>query len=454
MSRKDRQQRYKELRKEYPEFCYQSFKYQFTESHLVIEFQFQLGDSYSFYPTHRIELPSDFKTIPKLELDLMVFHLGMVELISYWKAACSPLLIIKPFQLNEKQIEWWKKLYFEGLGEFFYLNSIQTNRDDFMKIITGKAPLMPSPKKTILAENILVPIGGGKDSVVSIELLKDLHKTMVPFVVNPRGATLESIENAGFKLEEAIFSHRSIHPQLLELNAEGFLNGHTPFSAMLAFLSLIVARISNSKYIALSNESSANESTVSGTNINHQYSKSYEFEEDFRNYYQKYINSEIEYFSFLRPLSELQIACLFSKLEQHHLSFKSCNAGSKENIWCGNCPKCLFTYILLSPFIPQHKMQDIFGKALLEDIKLKPLLLELRGKSDAKPFECVGTVEEVELSLQNAQKDYFSETLMKDIVSNKNQEGLLKALNEWNHIHFLPSDFESLLHEKIASCTN
>lgn len=452
MTRKNHFQKYKDLRKQYPEFCYQSFKYTQNQQELEIVFEFSMGNEHHFSPKHRFQIPEDvsLNDIPKTELDLMVFHLGMVELISYWKCACPPRLLIKDFKLNEEQIKWWKKLYFEGLGEFFYLNSIETNIIDFMEIICEDAPEMPKPTNTELLKKVMVPIGGGKDSVVSLEILKESDKELIPFVINPRGATLESIKNAGFKTPNAFFTNRTIDKHLLELNAQGFLNGHTPFSAMLAFLSLIAARFNHAKYIALSNESSANESTVSGTNINHQYSKSFEFEEDFRNYYQKYILSGIEYFSFLRPISELQIASLFSKFKHHHLSFRSCNVGSKENIWCGHCPKCLFTYILLSPFIPQQDMHQIFGKSLLNDMSLKPDFLELRGLAETKPFECVGTVEEVALSLKNAHQEYFDETLMQSISKSSSTQELESALKQWNPQHFVPTEFENLLKEKLG----
>lgn len=452
MTRKNHFQKYKDFRIQYPEFCYQSFKYTQNQQELEIVFEFSMGKEHHFSPKHRFQIPEEvsLKDIPKTELDLMVFHLGMVELISYWKSACPPRLLIKDFKLNEEQIKWWKKLYFEGLGEFFYLNSIVSNVDDFMEIICEDAPEMPKPINTKLIEKVMVPIGGGKDSVVSLEILKETDKKLIPFVINPRGATLESIKNAGFDTEEAFFTQRTIDKHLIELNAQGFLNGHTPFSAMLAFLSLIAARFNQAKYIALSNESSANESTVSGTNINHQYSKSFEFEEDFRNYYQKYIHKNIEYFSFLRPISELQIAKLFSQFKQHHLSFRSCNMGSKENIWCGHCPKCLFTYILLSPFIPQQEMHQIFGKSLLNDMSLQPDFLELRGLAATKPFECVGTMDEVELSLKNAQKEYFEEALMQNISKSSSTQELEHALKEWNSQNFVPIEFENLLKEKIA----
>lgn len=447
-------QKYKELRTKYPEFCYQSFNFEWKENHLYIEFEFKLDSHYSFHPHHEIALPPDFQTnsIPKEELDILVFHLGMVELISYWKATCSPRLVIKCYQLNPEQIKWWKKLYFNGLGEFFYTNNIETSQEEFMDLVCEDAKPIPSSFRLNLLEQIIVPVGGGKDSVVSLELLKQMPNRIIPFVVNPRDASKESILNAGIKENDAIFSKRSIHPQLLELNQKGFLNGHTPFSAMLAFLSLITARLTQSKYIALSNESSANEASVIGTNINHQYSKSFEFEEDFRYYYKKYICKDIEYFSFLRPLSELQIACLFSQQPQHFNSFKSCNVGSKENKWCGSCPKCLFTYIILSPFIRQNQIHDIFGKKLLDDIKLEPILKELRGQTTAKPFECVGTVDEVEMSLQNSQAPYFNEILMQEIQQSTSDLSFKNALKQWNPNHALPEKMEQLLKKKLESC--
>jgi len=450
MSRNHHFKKYLDLRKKHPQFFYYSFDYHFQEEEFVLEFHFSIGQAYHFHPKHIIQLPKQlkWKTLDKQELDQLVFHLGMVEVVSYWKASCSPELIIKAFKLNAAQIEWWKKLYFEGLGEFFYLNSIETKLSDFMTISCESEREIKAFHHHIDDTQVMVPVGGGKDSVVSLELIKEMKKEVIPMVVNPRGATIETIENAGFKVAESVITKRSIDPQLLVLNQKGYLNGHTPFSAMLAFLSLLSSRLLGIKYVALSNESSANESTVEGTNINHQYSKSYEFESDFRSYYQAYLNPNQEYFSFLRPLSEMQIASLFSGFTQHHLSFKSCNVGSKENKWCGHCSKCLFTYILLSPFIEQARLREIFGKELLSDVTLKPILSELRGQADTKPFECVGTVSEVELSLRHAKAGFFKEALMQDITPSGTTDDLLKALSEWNEVHALPVEFECVLRQK------
>ena len=247
----------------------------------------------------------------------------------------------------------------------------------------------------------LIPIGGGKDSTVTLELLSDSFSDNILLILNPRKACTDTAYAAGYKDDRIITVNRYIDPVLLKMNDEGFLNGHTPFSALLAFVSLLCAAITGRKHIALSNESSANETTIEGSSVNHQYSKSYSFEKDFREYYLKYITDDINYFSLLRPISELQIAKLFSKNPKYFSSFKSCNVGSKMDTWCCNCSKCLFTYIILSPFIAKDNLTEIFGKNIFDDRNLLHEFNQLIGIAETKPFECVGTIEEVNCALCN-----------------------------------------------------
>jgi hypothetical protein len=281
--------------------------------------------------------------------------------------------------------------------------------------------------------------------------------TIRPFIMNPRGATLECVRVAGFGNDGFIEVNRRIDPLLLELNAEGFLNGHTPFSALLAFYSLLVSAISGHRNIALSNESSANEPTVAGTDVNHQYSKSYAFESDFRDYVKQYISADFNYFSFLRPLNELRIAQLFAQQVKYYPVFKSCNAGSKEDIWCCNCPKCLFAYTILSPFIPVIEMVHIFGKNLFELPQMLKYLKELTGIDEVKPFECVGTIDEVNAALQmfialhKHEKlplliDYYSNTTN---FSHRNTRLADKILDELNSDHFLEPKFLEIMKQKL-----
>ncbi|MCX6286548.1 MAG: hypothetical protein NTY96_05490 [Bacteroidetes bacterium] len=399
MPKSSNQDQLDKLSAEFPFFIYEEFTFSLEPGGLNAKFHFNLGDRFHFYPTLFIPRKNWAFTDGVLNplLPSLVFHIGMIELISYWKAACPAKLIIKPAGFTREQKQWWKKLYFFGLGEFFYMNSISTDEQSFMEIeAVGK--VFSSLATPDMNAGVVVPVGGGKDSAVTLDLLKASFDTL-PLVLNSRGATSAVIEASEIISGKALLITRSIDPLLLELNAQGFLNGHTPFSALLAFISVTAAQLTGRKYIVLSNESSANEATIPGTSINHQYSKSLEFENDFRSYVSKYITRNIEYFSFLRPLNELQIAWLFSRLPAYHRVFRSCNAGSKTDTWCGKCPKCLFTFIILSPFMGIERLTWVFGKNLLDEPGLAETLRQFTGAAKEKPFDCIGTIEEVNLAL-------------------------------------------------------
>ncbi|NVO01440.1 MAG: hypothetical protein HXX09_01925 [Bacteroidetes bacterium] len=458
MKRADNNHIYKKFRTTYETFVYECYTINKNEAEVVLNFQFNLSNLYYFNPEIRIPKKSFFVNDNMSDdlLNNIVFNIGMIELVSYWKTACPKKVIIKPFSLSKSQIDFWKKIYFNGLGEFFYLNSIEADINNFMEIEVD------SDKKFTKvninnSSSTIIPIGGGKDSIVTLELLRKFSENNLCLIMNPRGATVKTIETAGYSMNDVFEIHRKIDPLLLELNSQGFLNGHTPFSALLAFVTVLAALLTNRKHIALSNENSANESTVADTNINHQYSKSFEFENDFRNYVSENISESFNYFSFLRPLDEIQIAKLFSKFPKYHKVFRSCNAGSKTDVWCGNCPKCMFVYIILSPFLEKEKMIEIFGKNLLEDKNLTLYFDQLTGIEKVKPFECIGTVDEVNWSLNKIiekQKDSELPYLLKHYVSNHNFQNIkLKfdenLINHFNSEHFLIPEFEAILTEKL-----
>lgn len=434
MKRTDNRHKFDTLREEFSTFTFERQTVKRENGALSLAFEFNLDDRYHFRPT--LEIPArsvfDWDGIPTEQLEALAFQIGMTELVSYWKIACPKRVVVKPFALTETQKSFWKKLYYNGLGEFLYLNGISVSEDDLMQLESIGNPSFAKVDLP-LEERTLVPIGGGKDSVVTLECLRK-EMPVIPLIVNPRGATLNCVRTAGYGENGFIVINRTLDPTMLKLNAEGYLNGHTPFSALLAFISVLVAFGSHSKYIALSNENSANESTVPGTNINHQYSKSIEFERDFRNYVAENLNDKVQYFSFLRPLSELQIAKLFAQCEAYHPVFRSCNVGSKTDSWCGHCPKCLFTWIILSPFLSREKLTAIFGKDLMADESLRPIYEELNGTAAVKPFECVGTVEEVQACMATVDGNY-------NMVN--------EILGRFNNEHFLPVKFEKILKSKL-----
>lgn len=417
-------EKYQMFREKYPEFIYHSYDIQETDTELAVTYHFEITGLATFAPTWRFPKPKKKAgQIPSMNmpenqenmekdalLKQMIFSLGMVELVSYWKITCSPKVLVRAGSLDQKQIGWWKDLYFNGLGEFFYVNHIDgADGENFMEMQGGAsaaaleglsaasfASAAPPPGP---GTRVLVPIGGGKDSVVTLELLKEAGADRFGYIINPRGATVHTAETAGLPAEQVISAKRTLDPNMLELNKQGFLNGHTPFSAIVAFSSLIAAKLYQLPYIALSNESSANESTVQGSTVNHQYSKSFRFEQDFHEYAAAYLPGSSYYFSMLRPLSEFQIAKYFAGCRAYHKIFRSCNVGSKTDVWCGHCPKCLFVYLILSPFLKTEEVAGIFGRNMLEDETLTGTLEQLVGIQEEKPFECVGSRSEINTAI-------------------------------------------------------
>lgn len=439
--------KYNGLRNEYDTFIYDSYEIEELENTTKITYNFIVPSLTQYKPTLEVK---------KFKIDSftknLIFHIGLVELVSYWKATCSKNVIIKAGYINKEQIEFFKKLYFYGLGELFYTNGITPNYDDFINIKCElKEQNIEIPN--YVGNGNLIPIGGGKDSNVTLEIMKSDFEDNLCFIINPKQVTLSCAQTAGYSNEKIVTVKRTIDKNLIELNKQGFINGHTPFSALVAFLSYFNAYITGKKYILLSNESSANESNVDGTKINHQYSKTYEFECDFNEYTKKYFKIDIKYFSLLRPLSEYQIAMLFSNYEKYHEIFKSCNVGSKKEPWhwCCSCPKCLFVYIILSPFLYKEKLIKIFGEDLFEKEDLLDIFIELTGYGKTKPFECVGTYEEVRYAITKTISKLDKQPyLLKYYKEHFELENLNKNLeNKYNRENNLNPYFENLLKSEL-----
>lgn len=446
---------YSSLRVIHPTFSYKNYTISKNGNTIAVTYNFEIENLSEFSPTWVFPLSDEGFDTNDSNFKAMVFSLGLAELVSYWKITCSPNVRIECGNLSPEQINWWKKLYYHGLGEFFYLNNIQPDYN-FMKIsCTGE---MHSTQKSdrFLSGN-LIPIGGGKDSSVSLELLKAFKDSNHPYIINPRGATIESVKAGGYEGKELI-AKRTLDKNMLLLNKEGYLNGHTPFSAIVAFSSIITAYINNIKYVVLSNESSANESTVAGTTVNHQYSKSFDFEQDFNTYEKEYLKSGVYYFSLLRPLSEYQIAAYFSTLTPYHGVFKSCNKGSHTNIWCADCSKCLFVYIILSPFMNFTDLNRIFGRNMADDEGLIPILNQLTGNgTDEKPFECVGSRDEINFALCEAIKkgeelpalyEYYKATPLYEEYSNKTNP----YNTYYDRKNLLPAGYRDIVEKELGLC--
>ncbi len=329
--------------------------------------------------------------------------------VSYFKAYPTNTIQINKGQLDKKAADFFGKTYQKGLGEFFYTNDLDPNtKIDFPANVDNLETI------TSVSNNsgLLIGIGGGKDSLVSVELLRKSLDNISTWSVGHRPQLSPLVERIGLP---HYWVERTWDRKLLEINKQNALNGHVPISAIIATVGTVVAVLSGKKAVVVSNESSANEPTLNyrGVAINHQYSKSLEFEKDYQDYLHATVGNNIEYYSCLRPLSEVAIAELFSTtgFEKYHDVFSSCNRAftndSDHIFWDGTCPKCAFVFLALTPFVDREQLEDLFrGKNLLLDPSLQQTYRQLLGIEGDKPLECVGEIKESRAAMRLATSTY------------------------------------------------
>ncbi|MEK7495672.1 MAG: hypothetical protein AAB788_00585 [Patescibacteria group bacterium] len=352
----------------------------------------------------KIILPREITSSVKNELVNKVLEsLHLILGITYFKMYC-PKKIIIPYYLSKAQADFWNTVYTKGLGEFFYKNKI-----DFRDLINfpfnEKTKTSPIDEKR--KDRTLIGIGGGKDSIVSVEILIEQKKEITGFILDAQDkpplvqTNVAKMMNIDYfivkrQLDHKLFSQKPVY------------NGHIPITAIYSFIALLLAIIYDYSSIIIPNGKSANFGNVNylGVEINHQWSKSEEFEKLFQEYVQQDITPNIDFSSNLRPYSEMEIAKMFSSHKKYFPVFSSCNRNFKikgnvnQKRWCGECPKCAFVFIILSANLPKEEVVKIFDKNLLNDSKLIPLYQDLIGKGKIKPFDCVGTFEESREALE------------------------------------------------------
>jgi hypothetical protein len=454
-----------ELRRRHPRFLYQSYALERTSNVLRIGFRFTLEPDIVFTPAIVIE-SIDRSRIDDLDARLVerfAFNLGLIEMLSYWKTACSREVVIEAGALDESQIGWWRELWLRGMGEFFYVNRIDFRSPDFLKI-SARIPNRPALTKPAMrnARRSLVMVSGGKDSALTLHELRAAGEEFNCLLLNPLPSALEVAAIGG--CSRPLIVRRTLDPLLLELNRQGYLNGHTPFSALLALLGISCAALFDYDRVVVSNERSSDEGNVSylGAEINHQYSKTFAFETAMRQYTNIHLVPGIDYFSVLRPLFEIQVCRLFAKCGEYFKAFRSCNRAQKEGAWCGHCPKCLSVFISLSPFLPLDTMKSIFGRDLFEQDGLMALVRALLGMEEAKPFECVGTRQEtlagLYLSIRRRQRRHEPVPLLLECVEREvlAPQGDLAAMSDtvmaaWSDNHHLPAALAARLKAQILS---
>ena len=430
-------------------------KYRLDRQKNTIYFFYSFNNGLNFTETLNLgsQKISWSKINPKL-LDRLLFNLHLVFGLGYYKAYAPHQIIIKSGILSKDEAAFWNKLYTKGLGEFFYKNKI-----DFRGLINFPYQARKTePGRINLSERSLLPWGGGKDSAVSAEILKSLGHDFTLISLRDSEVQKKTAAASGLKNKRLIIN-RTIDPRLIELNKNGVYNGHIPISAIYAWVTVLAAVVYDYRQIIYSNEHSANFGNVNylGQEINHQYSKSLEFENDFRSYLKNFLTPDISYFSLLRAYSELKITKLFSRYPHYFSSFSSCNRNFSitkpaNERWCGHCPKCAFVFSQLAAFLDRPTLIKIFNRDLLADPSLLPLYQELWGERKFKPFDCVGTPTEVKaaLLLASQKKSWAADYIVKKFLKNvkpkiKNPGALINEALKNQAAPNIPLNFQKIL---------
>ena len=346
--------------------------------------------------------------------------LSLAAGVSYYKAAVPEQAVIESGAVTDQEVSFIRNLYAHGLGEFAFINKL-TVRDRPQFSYDHKAPAAEPP--IALSRKSLVAVGGGKDSCVSVELLRENHQPVLLGSVNKAKAIVEVMEAAGL---ERVHTLRTLSPELFRINGEGAYNGHVPITAIVSLTLVATALLTDCDEVVMSNERSASSGNreYDGVEINHQYSKSLDAEREMQELLRTSVSPSISYFSLLRPLSELDIARRFANTTRYDQTFTSCNRAfriddaRRIDHWCGDCDKCRFVFLALAPFMSKERLVAIFGKDMLNDTTQVEGFDALIGWNAFKPFECVGEVEEsiAALLALSEKSDWKNDVVVKRFV--------------------------------------
>lgn len=380
---------------------------------------YALDDGPEFAERILLPVPAGFDPggVPGIDGLLSLLHL--VAGVSYYKAALPPGVSCESGVPGPATAALLDALYSEGLGELAYVNALPAlPRPTFPRSAAPVGERAPADGRTDAAapaaageggegaerapsrapRRVLVPVGGGKDSAVAIEVVRRSGLETVLFSIGDAPPIARTAEAAGLP---RLVARRELDPLLFELNAAGAINGHVPVTAIVTCVAMLTAAIHGLDTVAMANERSASAGNVrfDGVEVNHQFSKSLRAERLLAAAVDE-LGAPARALSVLRPASELAIARAFAALPSYHAAFTSCNAifridpALRASSWCRDCPKCRFVFLAMAPFTDPEHLAAIFGADLLADEGQFEGFALLAASGGHKPFECVGEEQE------------------------------------------------------------
>jgi hypothetical protein len=372
-----------------------------------VSLRYALDDVHEFEERIRLPRPATGRAASDQTVEGLLDLLHWVAGVSYYKVAAPPTVACESGTPPPATAALLEALYSEGLGEFAAVNGIPVPSPAFPSSRGATGPLArfgvqrpggaapgPHDGPDRAGARVLVPVGGGKDSAVAVEIVRRSGIKPTLFSIGAPPPIAATVRVAALPW---LLATRKIDPRLLDCNAAGALNGHVPVTAIVACAALLTAALAGSDAVALANERSASSrsSAHEGIEINHQFSKSARAEL-LLSAAAAEVAGAPAIFSVLRGASELAIARAFARMPQYHGVFTSCNSvfrldpRRRERSWCGNCDKCRFVFLILAPFMEPRALSSIFAADLLADESQYAGFASLTGTGAHKPFECVG----------------------------------------------------------------
>ena len=465
----ERDAQLRRLREKYPVFRIEDASVDTNPDGVTLRFSFAAG-ALRFRPSVQFTglNPEEAARVTAPTARRIVRALAIVEAFSYWKALCSPVIEVALPAPDAAELDWWRAFWPGAMGEFFYRNQIGYTATDFLAIRgpvgapgrpdgpadsapdgTGAAPGRADGAGGAADGAPLVLFSGGKDSL-ALARIAAAARGAAPvdfFLYNP-GERLRGLAGslaAGGRVLEA---HRAILPELLRLNAAGHPNGHTPFSAYLAFAAMLTGYLRGGGLVVAGNSRSDDEPNVPsylGRPVNHQWTKSFEFETAIGAYRDRWLPGAPGYSSPLRPLYELQIIASLSGDVDGYLRTASCNR-APAGAWCRSCAKCAWVFLATAALFGHDLAIRKIGANMFADPALAGVYQEMAGLTGTKPFECTGTEDEVRAAIRAAGRGRdpgacpaLAACLRDPAVAAARP--LAALLAEWGHDELVPAAF-------------
>ena len=409
------------------------------------------------------ELPEGFVFNIKNDNNLndLLCYVGIIFTIYMFNVDYFDEIVVECIGLDEEDVLFFSEIFYKGLAEFRLVNDIKINKKIKLSSSIGPKKRKQMSKLDLKNKSLLLN-GGGKDCVVGAEILKEIGEKFSWLTLDMNRSRERIIVASGVSSSLSIDRIRDKKAdEIAEKNAK--YSGHKPFSAYMAFVSVLVAYVYKYKYVVVSNEYSANISNLikDRVEINHQYTKSFEFEIKFNKFVRERLFEGIEYYSILRPLYEIQVVKIFSNYSKYFPDFLSCNKGKNTDEWCLECPKCAFVFLSLAAFISEKNINKIWGSNLFLNKNTVKNIIELVNENP-KPLDCVGTKEECRLALflckqkglLEKTKIIYKKELEKHIENYDHKKELKKYMFDHNKEKNFPKEFSEEINQFFSKMLN